>query len=60
MSSCVIVVLEPSFVASSVKIFVILVTRQQNLTIQVNKLVFTWIAGCLNNVVTDNSQFYSV
>jgi hypothetical protein len=53
MSSCVVDVLEPSFIALAVEIFVILVTRRQDLIIQVNKLVFTWIAGWPKNVVTD-------
>jgi hypothetical protein len=48
-------VLEPSFVASAAEIFAIPVTRQQDLTIQVNKLVFTWIVGWSNNVVTNHS-----
>lgn len=46
-------VLEPPFVASATKILVIPVARQ-DLTIQVNKLVFTWIAGWSNDVVTDH------
>jgi hypothetical protein len=49
----VVDVLEPSFIALAVEIFVILVTRRQDLIIQVNKLVFTWIAGWPKNVVTD-------
>lgn len=47
-------VLKPPFVASATKIFVIPVARRQDLTIQVNKLVFTWIAGWSNDVVTDH------
>jgi hypothetical protein len=55
MSSCVVDILEPPFVASTPEIFIIPVTRPEDLTIQVNKLAFTWITGWSNNVVTDHS-----
>jgi hypothetical protein len=51
----VVDVLEPSFVASAAEIFVVPITRQQGLTIQVNKLVFTRIAGWSGNLVADHS-----